>query len=378
MGLMRGIDIKKSLLGVAFRVLAIAGLVTFNFVTPALAAAPDSLKDTLSDSRPSTTANHVFALDMASSTSIVATETVTITFPGSSFTSVSSVVAGDVTWTDSGSHTVVANGACASNNVELTSATSTVLTFTACTGYSGSTGGTVTITIANRIGNPSAATYTITVAGSYGDSSKNTVVAIVAGTTLSATVSETLTFSVGGVTNSSCTTTGGTTITSTSTTVPYSTVSSDTFYDICQQLTTATNASGGYSTTVQTTSLPTSGGNTIAKGGCNSGSSCTDTSEGAWSTAGDNGYGYCMDDTQDTAAATADAGWGTNGCGAGTQNFKTIANAGAAETARIIMSKAGVTTQDNIALIGYRLTVDASQAAGTYQTTIVYICTPTF
>ncbi len=131
--------------------------------------------------------------------------------------------------------------------------------------------------------NPTAATYTFTV-DSTDEDAKDALVAVTSGVTLSATIDETLTFTVAGVTTGNCSVSGGTKIdtSGSATTIPFGTINSDTFYDACQNLTVGTNAGGGYSTTVKTTTLPTSGGNTIAEGSCDG--SCSDTTAAAWAT----------------------------------------------------------------------------------------------
>ena len=229
----------------------------------------------------------------------------------------------------------------------------------------------------DKLPNPTAGVKTISIGGNFGDTGTMKV-AIITGVTVSATVAETLTATVAGVTTGNCTVAGGSEIDTSgdATTIPFSTVNSDTFYDACQSLSVATNASDGYSATVQETDQLTNGSlDQIADGTCDG--ACTDSAEGAWATAGNNGFGYCADDYNGDGAATADAGWGTNGCGAGTQNFKTIADAGAAETAQVIMSSDAPVSNDQT-YIGYRLTVDGAQPAGTYSNTIVYIVTPAY
>jgi hypothetical protein len=129
--------------------------------------------------------------------------------------------------------------------------------------------------------------------------------------------------------------------------------------------------------TVQTAgAFVTTGANTIAKGACDG--TCSDSTAAAWATATNHsGYGYCMIDTAHTAATNADAAWGTHPCGA-SQYFKTIANAGASQAAQNIMTSTSATATNDVANIGFRLTVGPGQAAGIYTTVGVYICTPTF
>jgi len=357
------------------------GLIISSFIaTPALAAAPDSLSVLMSDSRKSTDSTYTITLNQATGTTPTDGETVTITFPAG-FT-VPAFVAADATWTDNGVSKTVQDAACGATNTVRISVSGQVVAFEACDSYSGTSGSNLVITLgtgATKVTNhATAATYTVTAAGTYGDSSKDALIAVTDGVTLSATVDETLTFTVAGVTDTNCSVSGGTDVIDTSgsaITVPFGTLTSDDFYDACQNLTVGTNAANGYSTTVKTTTLPTSGSNTILEGACDSG--CSDTVAAAWSVDTNNGYGYCLKDEAGDAAVTS--GWsGTNECGDGTQFFKTINRINASEIGQSIMQSAVATTTSDQTEIGYRISIDAGQAAGAYTTIIVYIATPTF
>jgi len=83
-----------------------------------------------------------------------------------------------------------------------------------------------------------------------------------------------------------------------------------------------------------------------------------------------------MKDETLSGAAVADADWITYYCGAGTQYFKTIDDTEPAEAETIMQS--GSATSTNQAWVGYRLSVDAAQAAGAYSTVIIYVVTPNY
>ncbi len=351
------------------------------------AARVDSAKATVSDSRPSTTATYTFVVDMSTSTNFAAGDTMIFDWPaGFTFPANGTWVTGDFTFNDGSARTITSVGAAptcnaGTSNVSVTAdATNLVLTVTACSTYTSSANSAVvtfTVGNTNKVTNATAGTYQINIAGNYGDDAQDVIVAMVAGVSVSASIDETLTTSVNAVVSGSCQTTGGTTITSTSTTVPFGNISATTFYDICQDIRVATNAASGYATTIQSTGAFTSGSNTISKGICDA--SCTDSTAAAWSSTANAGYGYCLKDTAGDGAATADStGWATaNQCGGGTQKFKTIANAGSAQAAQTIMSSA-TSASDDRSNVGWRLNTLASQAAGTYALTGVYITTPTF
>ena len=148
------------------------------------------------------------------------------------------------------------------------------------------------------------------------------------------------------------------------------------FNHICQQLTISTNASGGYSTTVEKSQLLTFVANTIADGDCNAGS-CTTTGSGLWTTTTENGFGYCMDDVTGDAAATADGSGWTSGeqCDDATPEFKIFGTLNA--NAQAIMASAAAVSGDN-SIMAAVLNYSGAQVPGAYTTTLTLITTPTF
>lgn len=348
------------------------------------AVRPTSLKDTLSDSRPSTASNHEIVLDLSGSTTFIAGETVIVTFPaGYNLTTLTMT---DVDFVNGATSETLIASCTASDSVEYVLA-SQVVTFTACSGYTAEAAGTaITIKFGSnaaggttRIVNTTAGTSQLNVAGSYGDDSQDTVLVITDAVTVSATLDEVLTLTVAAVVSGSCTTTGGTTITSTATTIPYGTITTETFYDICQQLTVATNAGGGYTVSVYTVAGLDSGANAFAVGSCDAGT-CNLTTPGGWATASNNGYALCMDDTTGNAAETANSMWNPviveGQCGQASQKFELIADLSGSQTPSTIMQSAtGVT---DVSLAGWRISADAAQAAGAYTGTADYITTGTF
>lgn len=198
--------------------------------------------------------------------------------------------------------------------------------------------------------------------------------AIISGVTVSATIAETLNVTVNA---STCDTfiSGGNDQASATTSIGFGTVGTESFYNSCQRIDIGTNASNGYNATVRKTQLLTSGGDTIADGACDG--ACTTASSTTWGTAANNGFGYCMKDRTLSGAKVADAVWGDTSrfCGAASQNFKIVSNT--TTSAESIM-QSNSATSTNEGWIGYRLSVDASQIAGTYTTEIIYVVTPNF
>lgn len=355
----------------------------FSFGMPvAQAARPESLKDTLTDSRPSVASNHTIILDLSSGTTLASGETVTIAFPAGF--DISSVAVGDVDFLNGATDETLQTGACGSTDTVRWTVSSQTMTFTACNSYTAEAAGTaITIKVgtnatggANQAVNTTAGSHTMTAAGTYGDDTQDTILVVTAAVTVSATIDETLTLTVAAVVSGSCTTTGGTTITSTATTIPFATVSTETFYDICQQLTAATNAAGGYTVTMYTIAGLDSGANAFGVGTCDG--ACDLTTPNTWATATNNGYAVCMDDTTGNAAATANAGWDTAAeeCGGAGQKFELIADLSGSQVPSTIMSS--VTGVTDISIVGWRLSADATQAAGAYTGTADYITTGTF
>lgn len=241
---------------------------------------------------------------------------------------------------------------------------------------------------ANQINNPSktAAAGTadingVEISGTFGDTG-TALVATVEGVTVSVTVDESLSAVIAEVADASCSSNIVGTDQSdasghTDTAIAFGTLSAgNTFNHSCHQLTISTNASSGYSTTVEKSQLLTSGANTIADGDCNSGS-CSTSQSGVWTTTSENGFGYCMDDVTGDAAATADGTeWTSNQqCDDATPEYKLFGTANS--NAQAIMSSAAAVSGDN-SIIGVVLNYPGSQAAGTYTTTLTFITTPSF
>lgn len=369
--------------------MAVATLFSTFGAHQAFAARPDSLKDVISDSRPSTAANHTITLDQATGGDFSAGDTLVLTFNTSFDTSgFASTDALDYDITINGTEETIVDStdACAGDTIEITTVAADVFTFTACGAFIGEAAGTVIVieigthatsggTGNTQIVNPAAGTYNLAV-DTTDEDSQDTIIVVTSAITVSATIDETLTNTVAAVVSGSCTTTGGTTITSTATTIPYATISTEAFYDICQQLTVATNAAGGYTVTVYSVAGLDSGANAFAVGACDG--ACTLTSPDAWATATNNGYAICVDDSTGNAGATANAGWDTAAeqCGGGTQKFELVADLSGSQVPSTIMSSAAGVT--DVSLVGWRLSADATQAAGAYTGTVDYITTGTF
>ncbi len=346
--------------------------------TTAEAANLTYVKDTLSDSAPSTASNHT--LQFLSPTGVASTQSITITFPAGF--ALGSVAVGDIDLSIAGvDQTLVASGASASQwNVP--APVGQVITLTSG-GASAIAAPNATVTIAigtnatggtNRITNPSATTsHEITITAGAADSGQ-TRVAIINNVLVTANVDTTLTFTVSG-TSTAKTIPGvatSTSATSTSTTLPFGTLAANVSKVLAQDLTVATNAIHGYVVTVdQKQNLLSSTGADID--GFIDGA-YTNT-PAAWvapsnNIGNENTWGHWGLTTTDTSI------------GVGTE-FAADQWVAASTTPRAIMAHTGpsdgTTNLIGRATIGYQAQITALQEAGDdYSTTLTYIATPTF
>ncbi len=181
------------------------------------------------------------------------------------------------------------------------------------------------------------------------------------GSTLSLTVDDSLSFTVGGV-NSGQSCGGGTTgQTSTATTIPFGSVTSGANVIVCQDLQAATNATNGYTISARYTAKPTSGGDDI-----DDVSPGTNASPNTFSSAGTEAYGYTTDDqTLGTGTANRFYNGSTYSWAAMTTSNEEVAY----ESSGVI---------NTTYRIGHQVGVATTTAAGSYSTTIIYTCTPVY
>lgn len=342
--------------------LVVTTLVMFSMVVsygsiPAVKAATLAhVKDLITDSRPSTSADHEIVFQMG--TAIEADGYYTIEFGGTF---------GDVGATSS----VACQGG-------VDAATSTNMA--TCT-YPGGLSGWATTTISG-ITNPSSSgivNVTVTTYQTGGIEIEQSVVKvyIVDAVTVSATVDASLTFSVGAV-NAGVSVNGiNTTATSTATTTPFGNLDTGTSSVVAQLLTVATNATDGYSVTVENVDgdLETAGGATINNFN-NSPDNTGSTTPEAWvdPTAVLNSthtYGHWGLTTEDTDLKGGETFAGGEWAGLnGTAAMEIMSHTGA--------SAAGSGTGIGTARVAYRAYISELQEAGDYEATLVYIVTPSY
>lgn len=212
------------------------------------------------------------------------------------------------------------------------------------------------------------------------------------GVFVSATVDETLSFSVAAVTSANMNTTcfgglgapAGTLVTSTATTVPFgSSVLSNTFYSSAQQLTVSTNAPGGYTVKVEENDQMGKEGNVCvgaAAGEANNcikdttcnGGACTESTSADWSTNTNSGLGYSLTNV----SPSTDASFLYNESSR-TFSAKQFPDQEAGETKQVIFTNTGIVNGKSGCVI-YRLAVSGTQPAGYYYNQVKYTASAKF
>ncbi len=350
-----------------------------NMFTTAEAASLTYVKDTLSDSAPSSLSNHT--IQFLSPTGVASGQTITVTFPAGF--SMGSVAVGDIDLAEAGvDETLVASGATASQ--WNTTVSGQIVTFTSG-GASATIGSNATVTIeigtnaagpgVNQVTNPTATTsHEFTITAGTADSGQFRV-AIINNVLVTANVDTTLTFTVNGTTtgatvNGSPTTTATTT---TSTALPFGTLAAGVSKTLGQDLTVTTNARNGYVVTVeQDQNLLSSTGADI---------------DGFIDGAYTNSPVAWQGPSNNIASESTWGHWGLTSSdptllGNGV-DFTSNTWVAASSTPRAIMAHGGpadgTTLGTGRATIGYQIQISALQEAGDdYNTTLTYIATPTF
>lgn len=344
------------------------------------AASITSVSDTLTDTDPGAVSDHTIIF--TTPTGVSNGETVTIDFSDGPFTGTSSVTVADIDVQDGPTDLSVAANCLGGDEIGA-SFTGDILTIEFCSGDGASiaAGGTTTIEIganattggagSSRLINPTVGSYEIAIGGTQTDSGA-TIVAIIDNVDVTASVDSTFTFTVGGVAAgvavNGATTTGSTTATA----IAFGTLDAGVASTTAQDLTVITNASQGFTVTVETNSEFISSGGAIIDGFRNGG---WDTTPVPWespsSTVGDlTTYGH-WGLTSDDATTTRSS------------EFSSATWVSASTSPVVIMSHTGPTdgsgTGEGTSRIGYQVEVSALQeASSNYQTQLTYIATPIF
>jgi len=220
-------------------------------------------------------------------------------------------------------------------------------------------------------------------------------VAPVEGVLVSATVDETLSFAVLGISSTSGTLCGvsrtGSSLATTATTVPWGTISSaNTFYDAVQKIVVSTNASAGYTVKVEANDQMGENGSACTGAGSESSTPpcikdtacgatpCTTSQARNWSTAaGYSGLGLTLENTNGSGDAVWTYANDGAGCSAQTYCARPLPDVEASASKMTIMTKA-TPVSGSSAFVCYRITVSATQPAGYYFNKVKYTAAATF
>jgi hypothetical protein len=177
------------------------------------------------------------------------------------------------------------------------------------------------------------------------------------GQSLTLSVDATLSFTVNAVSSGQTCNGATSTQSSTSTTIPFGSVTVAANSIVCQDLQVASNSNNGYTVYIRYTGQPTSGSDTIAD---HTGSNASPT---VFSAAGTEAYGYTTDDATLQALAVD----------------RFISNKWAANTtsnSEVAYSATGVTSQTT--RVGHQIGISSTTQPGVYSTTVVYTATPVY
>lgn len=210
----------------------------------------------------------------------------------------------------------------------------------------------------------------------------NVKVAVNEGVLVSATVDETLSMTIAGVSSSTSACGQTTDVTTTATSVPWGIIANfGAFQEAAQTVTVSTNASSGYSVKIEendqmgkdgkicTGSTAGEADQCIQDTTCDS--SCNETTSDEWTSTSKYGLGYSLANVSGT-----DASFTYNESGR-TFSAKQIADQEASETKQTIMSSTSPVASSQV-YVCYRLNVSATQPAGYYFNVVRYTASASF
>ncbi len=337
-----------------------------------------SISDTLSDSSGGVGSNHTFVFTVPNG--VLTTQTIVINFPAGF--AVGAFDFNDVDVNVGASNITLAASPAGTTWGVSTTSSSITLTTSSSSGATVASSSVVTVKLGtntsfqsvgtHKITNPAAVgSYELTVNGSMPDNGQ-TRVAIVQNVLVTANVDTSFTFTVIGVANGA-TVNGSPTTTATTTTatsVPFETLAPGVSKTLAQDLTVTTNAINGFVVTVQQTQNLLSSTGADIDGFSNGAYTNTPT---AW--------------TSPTNQLANEATWGhwgiTSQDDLNASEFASNKWVAASTTPRQIFQNSGVSdgTTANVGRtrIGFQAQVASLQeAADDYNTTLIYIATPTF
>lgn len=350
------------------------------FVHEAKAAYMSSISDTLSNSNNNSVSKHT--ISFTTSTSTKATETIKIQLDpdtSSFYEYYSSATTTDIT--TSGFHHVADAAACDGSfgdqayisSAAYNNGTDENIIFTVCTSDTIAAGAiTITVGAVTMLWqNPSGTnSYRILIAGTSAASGE-TRVAVLPNVTLTASVASTFSFTVNAVPAGNTIGSDTTTDASTGTTIPFGSLSAGVAQVVAQRLNVTTNATNGFSVTVQENQPPTAGSGAIIylfKDGA------TTTTPEAWAAPlgtlnANQTYGHL-------GITSTDSDLNSNEFNNATEYAGNIINP------RVVFShygpSNGTTNDQGSTTVAYKVESTSLLPAGDYTNTITYVATPTF
>ena len=318
------------------------------------------VSDGLSTSAPSQSTGVEHTITFRGTTNIATVNTLQVTLPSTSWMS--------------GAGTLTATGYSQTVPFPVTALPGTLVANVDINGVISITGITVgllaTTTYGVRLQSLGASLYTPAAVGVYGVGIESRVtaaiqdtqtarVAIIASVGVSADVSSSLSFSIDAVASGLTVAGEITDVASTSTTVPFGTLTAGTHREAAHGLTVATNASNGFTVKAKQSADLTSGSDTIAA------VTATNTTPAVWPTVSTGGrFGY--------HALDAVLGTGTTTRFAVNDTFAQFST-----TAYEVSFMSGPTASNTDQVL-YKVEVANNQPAGSYSNTINYMATPVF
>ncbi|KXK00221.1 MAG: hypothetical protein UZ19_OD1000136 [Parcubacteria bacterium OLB19] len=327
----------------------------------AQAANLTDISDTLTDSGPSVVSGHDIAFTIPTGSTLLNAGTTTITFPVE-FTGVNTVVSGDLSVTVNGTPDAIGGFLASGQTISFSGVAATATE-------------EVRVVIADgKITNPGTASTSYEIIVATPSDTGKTRVAIVDYVEVSAIVETTFDFVVAGLATSTAINGTSTTGATTPTTIPFGILEADSIYTLGQQLSVSTNARNGFVVTVeQDGNLRSS---TLADIDGFIDGAYTNTPV-AWATPTESllqentwGHWGLTSNDSDLNAGEFTGGGGNKWVAASTTPRQIFSHTGSADG----------TTQDYGQIeVAYQVQITPLQeAADDYNTTLMYIATPTF
>lgn len=210
-----------------------------------------------------------------------------------------------------------------------------------------------------------------------------TAVAPVEAVFISATVDQTLSFSIAAVAAAQTRCGATTSVATTATSVPWGTITTvNSFLNAAHLLTVSTNAASGYSVKVEENDQMGKSGITCTGGSAGpanscipdttcDGGTCTSATSAEWTTATNNGLGFSLANSSGTDASFL---YNESARTFSSRQFPDQENS---ETKQNVMSNAGAVSGSAVNVC-YRITVGGTQPAGYYYNIVKYTATPIF